>query len=275
MSKNSFGAYAHSFWLRLSLALSSLVDRIASFALILLVLLVFTATFVTLGAAWVYLALLADQPRPQWIEQVIFFFIPWFVSPQSQDAPTYAASLNFILTALFAVLSFLFAVWPVLGIVKYRRDLKNRSPIRSFRVIRTGVDDINIMSKYYQNADEVVVYAGDFSWIKSNESLKNIITELANQNKIRLISYKTRSVVENSINDPQLFSTLSKQFVFESKKNIKCSYIKRQNTNFFLYRAEELSISSMEPNYKVFVLRETENVPYLLDILRELSLWVP
>ncbi len=154
-----------------------------------------------------------------------------------------------------------------------RKDKIN--PIKK-HYVRNRDDDLLKMVEYYENAEEVYVFSGDFSWIGKNSKLKNAITRLQKANKIRFFSYKSETQVEQGLDneeDRKFFRDLYHLFEFNVPAKIKCSWIKRQMDSLLVYKVDA---SFDGPGVAtVNVLTGQGRARYLLDVIEELVRTLP
>lgn len=223
-------------------------------------------TICTLSLSLTYVAWTSNQEPYPVYKSLTFFFLNFLVpNPKLADHKILIESLSLVLNTLFFLVSFLFAVAPVLVIFKHKKELKKSKSIKPYRIYRDGVDDQKIMKDYYRNAEELIVYSGDFSWVATNRDLREEIIRLSNVRKITLVSYKSENVVKSGVSDEDLFRILIPCFVFDYKQQIKCSYIKRGGSSYFLYKFE--SMLAGETVSHVYVLTDSHETRYLLEIL--------
>lgn len=257
-----------AFLTRMQTILVAFIETISTIITIVVGLLLIVTTLSVLSFSITYIALQANRTPPTITREITDLLLQIFDPNISVSSPdVYISSLSLLINTLFFVITLLFAITPFLTIIQYRRDVKRRSSIKSFRVFVDERDDLEIMLEYYRGAQEVTVYAGDFSWVSRNLALQQEIIRLAQAGKIRLISYKEQAVVKNGIGNDQLFGILSSHFMYQSGKEAKCSYIKRQGNSFFLYKSESMVFGQIVKH--VYVLTDSPETRYLLYTLEK------
>ena len=226
-------------------------------------------TIVTISLSATYVALVSNlTPSPfhkNIADLVLRFLLPLDLSTTTE---VYISSLSFILNSLFVIITLFFSIVPLLSIYKYRHDINKKQNIRTHIIHQVGVDDLNLLKKYYQGAEDVIVYSGDFSWLAADTMMINIIKRLASESKLHLVSYKEMDKVRKGVNNEELFTTILNCLTFDSKKKFKCSFIRRRGTSVFLYRYDTI----INGTYlgQVYELVDTNITRYLLDILDNL-----
>jgi len=173
-----------------------------------------------------------------------------------------------IVTDMIAVCAFVFAVLPGIQAyvykIKLKREVREAHGLQVFEVRNEGVDDLGKMLEFYERAEHIIVFCGDFDWLqpsnlkkneKYNESskrqkrkmeemaekMRDFVTSYASQEKITLVSSKSEDLVREGLsngNNDTLFESLSPRFVFDAPVGIKCSLIEMVNEKYtFLYRS--------------------------------------
>jgi hypothetical protein len=127
------------------------------------------------------------------------------------------------------------------------------------------------MLEHYKLAEKVIVFSGDFSWIRSNEYLKEEMYRLAKLKKLSLISYKSEEIVKTAIEDEKVFDYFKSKarFHFNSNKKIKCSLVQIRGNLTFLYNSDQTPCGGKN---KVCVIYSNNSGRALLDILGPLCL---
>ncbi len=154
--------------------------------------------------------------------------------------------------------------------LKKKRDLKKSLPIISYPVFEVGYDDIAVMSRYYQNSSEITVFSGTFSWI-FNEKIFKKFYRLAECETLYLFTSRDLDKVKQTLrkectknHSAQLETILNRLYKFtKSGDELKCSFVKRNNTTYLIYKHETHSENGTL-NQNVHVLREKDGGEYLL-----------
>ena len=161
------------------------------------------------------------------------------IDPVSLTKEQYLAFLNSGTGVVAVLVTLWFSIVTVVRSRLYKIALKESALVTKYPVYTDGEDDIKVMLDFYRQAEEVVVFAGDFDWIDKNSSLKHEVIRMANSNKITLVSYKNEEDVRRGFDDIDLFNKLRDLFHFDSDIRSKCSLIRKRNAiSSFLYKAE-------------------------------------
>ncbi len=182
------------------------------------------------------------------------------------------------------VLAFGFALVPLFqasqNTRKLGRELKDikeqfqkEHGIQSFPIQQKGEDDLEWMLPHYQQAGCVTIFAGSFDWLGDNEQIKQRIRQLATEDHLELVSYKTEGEVEEAFrakNQVEMFQTLKGNFKFESKlKDVTCTFIQKSAVDWeFLYKSRA---DDKRNDFNVCVLSDTDRSRELLHVLSELT----
>lgn len=177
-----------------------------------------------------------------------------------------------LLSALIGTVAVLVTLWfALLTYLKHKHTqtlLRRNALIQNMPVLTDGVDDLNYMYKYFRQASSVTVFAGDFSWIKDHDDLYSEVTRLANEEKISLVSSKSRRLVKSAIDDDILFNKLNKHFTYESGYNLKCSLVQNNTGSAFLYKVDNKSWGS--GGKSVCIIHDKGDAAYLLESICKL-----
>ena len=115
------------------------------------------------------------------------------LDPKAIDETDRVIHLHTLLSALVAIITLWFAVIvPGLVIIKLRKDIQDQRIVDEYEVKNVGGDDLETMYKYYRYGDDITVFSGDFDWLAKPSKLRELIMELVQADKIRLISYKSQ-----------------------------------------------------------------------------------
>ncbi|KKL14128.1 hypothetical protein LCGC14_2518880 [marine sediment metagenome] len=153
-----------------------------------------------------------------------------------------------MITDMIAICAFVFAVLPIIQAaiyaVKLKRELREEYGFDFVPVKKAGYDDIEEMLKRYKHADEVTIFSGGFDWIGKNKDMKDFLLKLANDNKLKLVSFREYEKVKKSFENKghgdlfgEFHGILNDSFKFNSGLyGIKCSLIKTLGENRLLFR---------------------------------------
>lgn len=199
--------------------------------------------------------------------------------PECKEASSFGSDLIALTTAFISLFLTCYAFFQYKQAKKKIRDqykqvkrqIEEANPIRTYPV-NTDEDDIEVMLQYYKGAEEVVVFAGDFSWIKDNPGMYEIVSELLKRNKIKLVSSKTEEEVCRSFsNDMPMFENLKKSMKFNNPERLKCSLVTHPgHEQAFLYKVTSFSESSSH-NKAVCVVTPKDEAKALCSMLSLLT----
>ena len=109
------------------------------------------------------------------------------------------AAVGAIVTGVFAVVAWLLA--HVGSNDRARKAVIVTLPIYE----RGGVGDVRVMMGEYKDANDIIVFGGDFSWMKDRSDdkvfsdMRELVADLNSSGKIRFVSYKDAATVIGSI----------------------------------------------------------------------------
>lgn len=157
-----------------------------------------------------------------------------------------------------------------------KKDFERKMGITSQPIENKGDDDLKWMLSHYKEADRVTVFAGSFDWLGDNKQMKNRILELAAEDKLNLVSYRTKEHVKDSFerkNAVELFENLKDCFRYESDlddvNKVVCTIVQLSATEWrFLYK----SLPDEKGHaFNACVLSDTDSTRQLLHILSQLT----
>ena len=125
------------------------------------------------------------------------------------------------------------------------------------------------MTEAYRSAERIVVFSGDFSFLREDEFLHKMFSSLNGENKITLISSKSEVSVKRQMGMNEstaiLFNDLltAKNIVFDSGINIKLSLIDDHRRYSILYKYPTSS------GHNMCTLRSTDESYYLLEAISD------
>lgn len=225
------GRACKRFWRRVN---ESLANVLIITSIVVVILLVIS----TLGLVTTQITLQTDQQPPAlWANATDFTFKILGIDP-SDNRNAHLEAISIVLNAGIYLISLFLAILPVVTYMRYRTKIKNERSIRTWKVKR-GEGDIEEMLKAYRGASNVTVFSGDFSWLsRSNPSKERLLEEICNLaevNKIDLISHKSESTVQQKVGNG-IYNELCDSFLFAEDLNLKCSLVEYDEYNSkFLY----------------------------------------
>ncbi len=208
-----------------------------------------------------------------------------------------------VLSDMVVALAFVVAVVPLIQAWGYkrrlRRELREKQGLEVYKVKKVGRDDMAKMLEFYEGAQHIIVFCGGFDWLqpealrrptgtkgvkwliatikyyvqqkrmKKAIKLVELVKNLAQQNKITLVSFRSQEEVSEQLGgerEGSLFKLLEERFVFNSEVEVKCSLIKRSDVDYtFLYR----SFSSQDPHklFNACIFKGTDESRELINIV--------
>lgn len=244
-------------------------SKLAGLALTFFSLMLIILFVIAVSLTGTYIALNSNlTPSPIYKLISDTFIRAFFTSFPEEGTERYISSLSLLLNVVIIVVTLVFAVTPLIGVIKYRSEQRKREFITSHRIYHNGTDDINIMFKHFKDAEEVIIRSGDFSWLGENSEMCAYFQQLAKQKKLHLISYKNEGDVRAGLDNDDLFNLFSSCFVFGHHDRVKCSYVKRRGSNIFLYKYT--NYESGEYRHYILELTQKNETNYLLEVLGDL-----
>lgn len=200
-------------------------------------------TFIIFSDLIAQLQLLTADGEHIKFHQPTDWVLSFFLNREADGSyPVHSAegALKIILDSAVCLITFFVVIHPIIARRKVEADVRKKQSIKLVRIYNRGTDDIALMYRYYKNADSVIVYSGDFSWLGTETPLKKIVEELANNQKIKLVSSKNKDIVKNNIGDA-LFNQLSQSELIKyiDDKEIKCSLIVKGGISTLLYLTKD------------------------------------
>ncbi len=227
---------------RWNLQLSSLMINI-----ILFVMIVSSITLVMMAISQVLLTVAPDSSSAP------VNFSRWLLScligdSKINDLPesTISSIIGAINSAIGAIVTVCFGL--LAWMVSHNESMKmaRNSPIQTIPVYaKDGTDDIKIMLEEYDRATSIVVFGGDFSWMKQNhencneiQQIRKTVEDMVNSGKIRLISYSNESLVRKSIGC-DFYEQIKELIIYNSKlQRLKASFIEKSYGRVLIYKVE-------------------------------------
>jgi hypothetical protein len=250
---------------RISRAWRSIFDRILGFLAVVIVLLAIASSIVLFSLVAVHVSDLLDVQTPAtWrsIADSVLFVLR--VNPS--DEAEYHRTISISLNATLIIVSVLSAVVPFYNMFLYRRRLRRKQSLKIYPVYTDGVDDIQVMHRYYQRAEQILVFSGDFSWLRSDELIREEL--LRDVSRVSFVSYKGEDAVRDALGN-DLLDQVRDRFRFDCPTQMKCSLVKYGSEKVFLYKVFHPSRGKVDAS--VVVLLPTKDSRYLVDALDTLS----
>lgn len=249
---------------------SNLFERVASVIVILGVICLITLTLVLFSLSSTHMAVTSQQIPNQFYQSISDLTLQILgIETSSLQPDQYKSHLSSILNTGIVVIAIWYALLPLIGYLRYKTRLKRGQSFKVHPVFKDGVDDLKIMLQYYKGAEQIIVFAGDFDWVASNQSLRKEICRLAKRQSITLVSNKSQEIVKTSLGN-SLFGELHGSLLFDKKVDIQCSFVKQSGGCFFLYKHRYPEFEETDIN--ICVLSERPESRYLLEAIEQLSL---
>jgi len=217
-----------------------------------------------------YVAITSGQQPAQFFKKVTdYAFLLFRVETNELDAAKYSSIVTIVLNTSIMLITTWFAIVPLFTYWRFRSNLRKSSSFQVYPIFNDGVDDIAVMNKYFDGADTLTIYSGDFSFLPMNEQMKALCLTLANKGRLKLVSYKPEHEISKSLEESFFNYLKSKNAIVSgSDKRIKCSYISYRSSSIFLYKYDFHGNNGRE--IYVCAVKETRDSRYLLDTLNAL-----
>jgi hypothetical protein len=200
--------------------------------------------------------------------KISFFFLEMAgIDPTALKAQEYKQILSALVGSIAVSVTLWFAVVTVVNHRHTKSVLRRQALIETRPVYTDGVEDLNYMHEYFQNASSVTVFSGDFSWLSVHQELQEEVKRLALEEKIRLISSKSMKLVKQAIGNDEIFNSLRSSFKFESGMDLKCSLVHNNSNSAFLYKVDR---SYEKGSKSVCIINGHGDANYLLGTLQKL-----
>jgi len=254
-----------------------------SLACYFLCLLLIAWAWIIISLVVTHISLVLNKTPPS-----LFIFIPdmifgWFgtniasLKANAQYAPIISdmiAAFAFVVTAYAVVKAQTYKIRLQRERQKVKKEIGTRMGIQSFPIGKKGVDDIEwLITHYKEEVDYITIFAGGFSWLVINEKMRSRILELAKDNKLRLISNKSRHDVIEAFKrkrSESIFNELKDCFKFDSGlEKVVCTVIKKSPTEWkLLYRSR---LDELDHDFNACVLSDKDSTRELLYIISNLA----
>ena len=264
--------------------------------IILLYVLLVLAAITTVCLVWRRFGLLTAIECPNCVTS----YADWIAGKLGTDVAKLEKEGKFapVVSDILVLLAFVVVIVPLLQAWQYRRrlrrELQGAHGLEVFKVKKERVDDLGKMLEYYEGAEHITVFCGDFDWLqpssidinpkfsrcskrlkkkikKMTGEMRDFVKGYASQGEITLVSSKSDERVKDALSDggdDSLFEALQKRFVFSQDVGIKCSLIKRSDVEYtFLYRSYA---GGKQHLFNAHIFTRVEESEELISILRHL-----
>ena len=255
---------------RWNVQMSSLLINI-----ILIVMILLSFTLFVMATSQIRLTVGADSSSPD-VNFSIGLLSRLFGSREiiELSASNRANILGTLISAVGAIVSAVFAIiaWMLSHIES--KKLARNSPIQIIPVYaEDGTDDIEFMLQEYDRATSIVVFGGDFSWMRErNENCEQIsairkrVEYMASEKKIRLISYREETLVLNTIGDYLFEKVKTSISYYEKLSGLRASFIEKPYGRVLIYKVQ----SDRHDMHICRVTDSTQDGKQLLDQFKSL-----
>ncbi len=229
-------------------------------------LLAFTVVFVSITATQINLNAGIHRSSPfNYITDNTFRLLS--IDPNSLTSAQYGFAVNTAQNVNIVLITVWFAVLPVAAFIRHSRIERKIRSLQSVPVFIEGKDDYEFLMKFLSNAEQVVFYSASFHWLFVHDDFRDRVFRLAEQGKVRLVSYKTKDQVVATIGK-ETYDKLRNVFIVNSGKRIKCTYIRYPGASIFLYKYYIVGGSGQE--VRIGFVQDTNESKYLLKTIDEL-----
>jgi len=268
---------------------------------LLYILLIFGA-FTAACLVWKHLDLLTAAKCPSMVAS----YANWIAGKLGTNVEELEKEGKFapVVSDMLVALAFVVAIVPLLQAWRYRwrlkTELRSAHGLEIFKVKKERIDDLAKMLEYYEGAEHITVFCGDFDWLqpssidrnpkfskcskrlkkkmkKMTEKMRDFVKEYASQEKITLVSSKSKGLVKDALRnggDDSLFEALKERVVFDQNVGIKCSLIEKVNRKYtFLYRSYAGDKKRLFNAHIFYKAEESEELINILRGLIEFSSW--
>lgn len=249
---------------RVYYGMNMIIEKISSILYLLVIIFVLFISTQALSLCIVYFQILNSSE----VSKNLFLYINiWKILSVnfSQDAIlqnsiTIKTKIEFLMNMAIALSGVLLSSLTLLSYFKKKISEKSTSSFKKVEIISEG-DDIRLMCQYYNSADFVCIFSSTFDWVEKNEEAKEILINLAKQDKLKLYTGGILDNVKNTLsNYKELVNSLEQAAI----QDLRFSYIERNNAKYILYRQE-----AEEHNY-IILVREKYESQYLIQVISQL-----
>lgn len=252
---------------RLCSTLNRWIERFSALLHIIIIFIVVIVCSQAMAFSIVYLQLLNKKE----ISMICFQYINiWSILPSKEITNELIYSnfvdvkmrIEFLMNMSIALSGILLSLVTFISYFRKNVDLRRKSCFRKKEIFKTGEDDVKIMCDFFKEANFVAIYSHSFGWLKKNNEIREVLTELSNKNKLKL--YTGDDIIGVTERLKNCCETNLIQCLHQSKVSLRFSYIERNNAKYLLYRQEE--------EYHIYVINVCENSEsqYLLQVISEL-----
>ena len=95
------------------------------------------------------------------------------------DIENIKMEIEFLMNISIALSGLLLSLVTFISYFRKNVNFRRKSCFKKKEIYQTGKDDIKIMCDYFEGANFVAVYSHSFEWIKKNNEIRKILTELS------------------------------------------------------------------------------------------------
>lgn len=165
---------------------------------------------------------------PRWATLATEITFKWF------GLQTLAANSETFLSALLSLSLIFVTVWFALlawfGHINRRRQLLATQTVEIREIEDPGRDDIATLSNLLKDARRTIIFAGSFDWLLEHAQLRAIVSDLAVENRIKLVSSCSEGRVEESFEaHPDIKENLMRRVKCNDEKDIRLTVVEYDN----------------------------------------------
>jgi hypothetical protein len=242
-----------------------ILDKLSGIIILLSMLMMFFTTYILVTFTFTQVALSVGSST-SFKKQTDFFLSLINIETNNLNPTQYTALLAAVIGAVAVLVTLWFSVASLISYLKHRNELSKKALIQKEMVYTDGEEDLKVMLRYYKNANSVIVFSGDFSWISKNNELLRVIQRLSSESKISFVSYKSANVVESAIGST-LYNEFHQRFRFDQDTQLKCSLVKINHSKVFIYKVDR-EVEGGDKN--VCIIPGKDDARYLLETLESL-----
>ena len=243
--------------------------------IILIVMILLSFTLLLMATSQVRLTVGADPSSPD-VSFSIELLSRLFGSSNIIELPpsSRANILGTLISAVGAIVTAVFAMIAWMLSHNESKKLARNSPIQIIPVYaEDGTDDIEFMLQEYDRATSIVVFGGDFSWMREKYdnceqilAIRQKVEYMASEKKIRLVSYRDENLVLKAIGCDLFDKVKSRIKYYDKLSGLRASFIEKPYGRVLIYKVQ----SDRHDMHICRVTDSTQDGKQLLDQFKSL-----